>query len=139
MQNLAVYTKESPEKVLERAKRYFLDEQKLTPVEIVAHLHADTGAVEVRTIGKEIGNGTTGLSEEVLWSQIQHLKDDYGYEVVHYVLHVHASGNTNTGHLAVYIRKGEPTEVDLESYELEYLVREFVGTLPTVKPPTPVR
>ena len=139
MLKLAVYTKEKPEKILELATQYFLDEQKLTPVEIVAHLHSDAGAVEFRTIGKEIGNGTTRLSEEVLWSELKHLKEDYGFEVEHYVLHAHASPNADMGHVVVHIGTGEPTEVNFETFELEYLVREFAKKIPQVKPPFPVR
>ena len=139
MLNLAAYTKLSPEEVFERANRYFLDEQKLTPVEIIAHLHSGDGAAEIRSIGKSNGNGSTHLSEEVLWSQVKHLTEDFSFEVVHYALHAHASVNPDYGHLVVYIRKGEVTEVDFESHELEYPVREFVKSLPIVKPPVSVR
>ena len=138
MLKLAVYTKIKSEDVLERAIRYFIDEQKLTPVEIVAHMHSDTGAAEVRAIGHEIGDGTTRLSEEVLWSGAKHLQQEFGFEVVRYALHAHASPNAEIGHLVISISAGQPTEVDFETHELEYQVREFADKLPTVKAPAGV-
>ena len=137
MLNLAVYTKLKPEEALERAKQFFFAKHELTPVELVAHFHSETGAAEVRVIGKEIEDGTTHLSEEVFASQIKHLADDFDFELVHYALHAHASPNPELGHLLVYIRAGETTEVDFESFELDYQVRQFVDKLPTVKPRVP--
>jgi len=139
MLKLATYTKLRPEEVLERAKRYFLDDQQLTPVELIAHLHSGDAAAEVRLIGRETGDGSIRIQEEVLWSQIEHLKENFGFEVVHYSLHAHAAPNPDIGHLVVYIRKGAKTEVDFEAHELEYQVQEFAHKLPTVKPPVPVK
>ena len=139
MLNLSVYTKLSPTEVLDRAQSHFVEEQGLTFVEIIAHLHAETGACEIRVSGEDItGNGEYS-SNDVLMSQVHRLESDFGLHVVYYGLHIHASTGENVGHLMVTINAGDTVEVNFESHELDFPAKAFADRLPKVKTPVEVK
>jgi hypothetical protein len=127
MLNLSVHTSLDKEKAFDRAVSFFLGENNLHLVEVIAHLHSRDGASEIRA------SGQIESARRVILSQIKHLEYKFDFELVYYGLHLHGSAEDDTGHLMVAVRTGDPVEMAFESMEMDYVVNEFVDSLPRAK------
>jgi hypothetical protein len=56
----------------------------------------------------------------------------YGLKPVYYLYHFHTSPGETIGHLIVTVSAGTPTEISLQSEELDYDVKKFADTIPKV-------
>jgi hypothetical protein len=127
MLNVSVHTSLDREEAFDRAVTYFIRENNLHLVELIAHLHSRDGASEIRV------SGEVESAKRTLFSQINHLEYKFEFELVYYGLHLHGSAEDDIGHLMVAVRSGDPVEVAFESMEMDFAVHEFTDSLPTVK------
>ena len=139
MTDLVVKTNLKANEILDRALDFFIDEEGLAVLDMIAHLHAEKGACEIRLSGGNIQGNLEYTSGDILMSQIKHLESDYGFEVVYFALHIHKSPNDDEGHLMVTVKPGEPAQITFESKEVEFPVKEFVERLPVVESSHPTR
>jgi hypothetical protein len=130
MLNLSVNTALDTGEALDRSYQYFVEKQGLKLVEWIAHLHAESGACELRVTGGKIKGSTEVDSKAVLLSQAARLVNDYGFAPVYYGLHLHAGADEEDGHLMVAVKETHPVEITFESQELDLPVKEFSDQLP---------
>ena len=118
-------TKLDPLEALDRAKKYF-EENGLTLVENIAHLHGKGGSAEIRVSGGKLVGKAEYDSKQVLSELTRNAADRFGFEPVSFSLHFHAT----VGHVDVTVSNEKPAEVTLDSLEYDYQVREFADRLP---------
>jgi hypothetical protein len=125
MLRLSVKTKLEPLEALDRANKYF-EQEGLTLVETIAHLHGKGGFAEIRVSGGKLLGKAGYDSKQVLSELTRSAVDRFGFEPVSFSLHFHAT----VGHVDVTVSNEKPDEVMLDSVEYDYQVREFAARLP---------
>jgi len=125
MRRLSVRTKLDPLQVFDRAQKYF-EESGLTLVETVGHLHGKGGFTEIRVSGGKLVGNADFDSKAVLDDLTNTAKVKFGFEIVSFSLHYHAT----VGYVDVLISNEKPAEVILETMEYEYQVNRFAESLP---------
>ena len=122
MLKLSTTTKLSPIKVLELAEKYFIDELKMDPIERLAHLHSKEGFIEVKLSGSKLVGKEEYTPRITLDEITKYINTEYGFHLEKLSLHLHS----NLGHVDVIISNEKPTKVNLDSYEFDYQIKEFV-------------
>jgi hypothetical protein len=130
MLNLSVKTRLKPEDALTKIEEYFVQKVGLTLVEGAAHLHAKTGFAEVRVSGGKIVGKEEYDSRNVLFETIETMKREYGFTVIYYLFHIHTSPSESIGHLVITVSNDTPAEINFQSEELDYQVKEFAEMIP---------
>ena len=125
MLRLSVKTKLSPLQTLDRASKYF-EENGLSLVETIAHLHGKGGFTEIRVSGGKLVGKAEYDSKLVLDELTNDAKSKFGFEPVSFGLHFHAP----LGHVDVTVSNEKPVEVSLDSVEYDAQVRQFANKLP---------
>jgi len=125
MLKLSVKTRLAPIEALDRAKKHF-EENGLTLVEMIAHLHGKGGFTEVRVSGGKLVGKTEYDSEDVLDSITRHVEENFGFQPITDSLHFH----TSLGYVDVHVSNERPTEVTMETTEYESQVKELASRLP---------
>jgi hypothetical protein len=92
-------------------------------------MHADQGFTEVRLSNGILAGKGEYESREVLFKTLDHLRETYGLQTVHYLLHMHSVPDESVGHLIVKIGTGSPTEIEFTSEEYDEQVRAFAQAL----------
>jgi hypothetical protein len=122
---LSVKTRLSPIEALDRAKRYF-EENGLTLVEMISHLHGQGGFTEIRVSGGKLAGKAEYDSKKVLDEITKHAEEDFGFKLITLSLHFH----TSLGYVDVHVSNEKPAEVTLETTEYESQVKELAAQLP---------
>jgi len=130
MLNMSVKTKLDTNEALRRAYDYFVGDRKLLLVEWIAHMHADQGACEFRASGGRIQAGAAHDSKDVLLAEVDRLSREYGFRLAYYGLHIHASAESDVGHLMVAVHSADPVEITFESHEMDFPVKQFADGIP---------
>ena len=130
MLNLSVKTKLDFQKAFERALNYFIHENGLTLIELVAHLHGKEGAIELRITGEKIIGKEEYKSMDVLTNYVDHMVGNYGFDLIYFLLHIHGPGEDPIEHLMISVRKDAPTEINMQGQELDIQIKDFAQTLP---------
>ncbi len=125
MLRLSVRTKLDPLKALDRATKHF-EENGLTLVETIAHLHGKGGFTEIRVSGGKLVGKAEYDSKLVLDELTKDARSKFGFEPVSFGLHFHAP----LGHVDVMVSNEKPVEVALDSVEYDAQVKEFADKLP---------
>jgi hypothetical protein len=129
MLNLSVKTKLKPLEALDKTYEHFTKNVGLRVVEMVGHMHGDAGFTEIRlSSGKLVGNGEHE-ARRVLQDLTEHVKEQYGLDTVHYLLHMHSVPDETIGHLIAKVNTSSPTEVEFTSEEYDAQVKEFARKL----------
>ena len=118
-------TKLEPLKAFDMADEYF-EQQGLTLVENIAHLHGKGGFAEIRVSGGKLVGKAEYDSKQVLGELTSNAVDRFGFEPSSFSLHFH----TSVGHVDVTVSNEKPAEVTLDSVEYDHQVREFAERLP---------
>jgi hypothetical protein len=129
MLNLTVKTKLKPQEALDKTYEYFAESVGLKVVELVGHMHADQGFSEVRLSSGTLSAKGEYESRQVLREILKHIRNRYGLETVHYLLHMHSVPDESVGHLVAKVTTGSPTEVEFTSEEYDEQVKEFARRL----------
>jgi hypothetical protein len=129
MLNLSVKTKLKPLEALDKTYEHFTKNVGLRVVEMVGHMHAEQGFVEIRLSGGILSAKGEHESRQVLREILGHVSDTYGLDAVHYLLHMHSVPDESVGHLIAKVNNGSPTEVEFTSEEYDGQVREFARKL----------
>jgi len=125
MLRLSVKTKLAPLGALDRANKYF-EENGLTLIETIAHLHGQGGFTEIRVSGGKLVGKAEYSSKTVLDELTKSATDRFGFEPVTFSLHFH----TSLGYVDVSVSNEKPAEVTLETMEYDSQVKEFADGLP---------
>ena len=125
MLKLSVATKLEPLEALDQGKKYF-EENGLTLIETVAHLHGQGGFTEIRVSGGKLVGNAEYDSKEVLRELTKNAREKFGFEAVSFSLHFHAA----TGHVDVTVSNEKPCEVTLDSVGYDHQARRFADRLP---------
>lgn len=125
MLNLSVKTKLDPLEALDRANKYF-EENGLTLIETVAHLHGQGGFTEIRVSGGKLVGKAEYDSKTVLDELTKTATERFGFKPISFSLHFHAT----VGHVDVTVSNEKPAEVTLESMEFENQAKQFADRLP---------
>jgi hypothetical protein len=125
MLRLSVKTKLSPLQTLDRASKYF-EENGLSLVETIGHLHGKGGFTEIRVSGGKLVGKAEYDSKLVLDELTNDARSKFGFEPVSYGLHFHAP----LGHVDVTVSNEKPVEVSLDSVEYDAQVKQFANKLP---------
>jgi hypothetical protein len=125
MLRLSVKTKLAPLEALDRANKYF-EENGLTLIETIAHLHGQGGFTEIRVSGGKLVGKAEYSSKTVLDELTKSATDRFGFEPVTFSLHFH----TPLGYVDVSVSNQKPAEVTLETMEYDSQVKEFADRLP---------
>ncbi len=125
MLRLSVKTKLSPLQTLDRASKYF-EENGLSLVETIAHLHGKGGFTEIRVSGGKLVGKAEYDSKLVLDELTNDARSKFGFEPVSFGLHFHAP----LGHVDVTVSNEKPVEVSLDSVEYDAQVKQFANKLP---------
>jgi len=125
MLRLSVKTKLSPLQTLDRASKYF-EENGLSLVETIAHLHGKGGFTEIRVSGGKLVGKAEYDSKLVLDELTSDARSKFGFEPVSFGLHFHAP----LGHVDVTVSNEKPVEVSLDSVEYDAQVKQFANKLP---------
>jgi hypothetical protein len=129
MLNLTVKTKLKPQQALDKTYDYFTKKVGLQVVEMIGHMHAQQGFTEIRLSSGSISANGEHESRQVLREILDHIRDTYGLETVHYLLHMHSVPDESVGHLIAKVNIGSPTEIEFTSEEYDEQVREFARKL----------
>lgn len=129
MLNLSVKTKLKPREALDKTYEHFTKNVGLRVVEMVGHMHATEGFIEIRISSGKLSGKGEHESRQVLREILDHVSDTYGLETVHYLLHMHSVPDESVGHLIAKVNTGSPTEVEFTSEEYDEQVREFARLL----------
>lgn len=125
MFTLSVKTKLDPLEAWDQATKYF-EEKGLTLIEGTAHLHGRGGFTEIRVSGgKLVGKGEYD-SKVLLNDLTKYAEDRFGFKAMESSLHFH----TPTGFVDVSMSSEKPAEVEFQTMEYEYQVKEFAERLP---------
>jgi hypothetical protein len=122
---LSVKTKLSPLQTLDRASKYF-EENGLSLVETIGHLHGKGGFAEIRVSGGKLVGKAEYDSKLVLDELTNDARSKFGFEPVSFGLHFHAP----LGHVDVTVSNEKPVEVSLDSVEYDAQVKQFANKLP---------
>jgi len=122
---LSVKTKLEPLEVLDRASKYF-EENGLTLVETIAHLHGQGGFTEIRVSGGKLVGKAEYDSKDVLDELVKITEEKFSFKPVSFALHFHAP----IGYADVSVTTERPTEITFETMEYDHQVKEFAGRLP---------
>ena len=122
MLKLSTTTKLSPIKVLELAEEYFINNLGLEPIERLAHLHSQEGFIEIKVSGLKLVGKEEYTPRITLDEITNYVNKEYGFHLEKLSLHLHS----NLGHVDVIISNETPTQVNLDSYEFDYQIKEFV-------------
>jgi len=125
MLKLSAKTKLAPMEALDRAKKHF-EENGLTLVEMISHLHGRGGFTEVRVSGGRLVGNTEYDSKNVLDSITKHIEENFGFQTITHSLHFH----TSLGYVDVHVSNERPAEVIMETTEYESQVKELAARLP---------
>jgi hypothetical protein len=125
MLRLSVKTKLSPLQTLDRASKYF-EENGLSLVETIGHLHGKGGFAEIRVSGGKLVGKAEYDSKLVLDELTNDARSKFGFEPVSFGLHFHAP----LGHVDVTVSNEKPVEVSLDSVEYDAQVKQFANKLP---------
>lgn len=125
MLKLSVKTKLEPLEALDRAGKYF-EENGLTLVETIAHLHGQGGFAEIRVSGGKLIGKAEYDSKRVLDELTKTAEEKFGFTPVSFGLHFH----TAVGYVDVSVSNEKPPEMTFETAEYDYQVKEFAGRLP---------
>jgi hypothetical protein len=125
MLRMSAKTKLEPLEALDRANKYF-EQQGLTLVDTIAHLHGKGGFAEIIVSGGKLVGKAEYDSQQVLSELTRKAVDRFGFEPASFALHFHAT----VGHVDVTVSNEKPAEVTLDSTEYDYQVKEFLGMLP---------
>lgn len=125
MLRLSVKTKLSPLQTLDRASKYF-EENGLSLVETIGHLHGKGGFTEIRVSGGKVVGKAEYDSKLVLDELTNDARSKFGLEPVSFGLHFHAP----LGHVDVTVSNEKPVEVTLDSVEYDAQVKQFANKLP---------
>ncbi len=129
MLNLSVKTKLKPREAFDKTYEHFTKNVGLRVVEMVGHMHATEGFTEIRISSGKLSGKGEHESRQVLREILDHVRDTYGLETVHYLLHMHSVPDESVGHLIAKVNTGSPTEVEFTSEEYDEQVREFARLL----------
>jgi hypothetical protein len=130
MINLSIKTRLEFKKAFDRAFKYFIRENGLILIELVAHLHGKRGAVELRISGEKIKGKEEYNSMDMLMRYVEHMVLNYGLRVVYFLIHIHGPGEDPIGHLMITVQNEKPTDINLQGQELDYQINEFADSLP---------
>jgi hypothetical protein len=130
MINLSVKTRLEFKKAFDRALKYFILENSLILVELVAHLHGEEGATELRISGEKITGKEEYKSMDILMDYVEHMVGNYGFRVIYFLIHIHGPGEDPIGHLMITVQNKKPTEINLQGQELDYQINDFADSLP---------
>ncbi len=110
---------------LNHASKYF-EENGLTLVETIAHLHGQGGFTEIRVSGGKLVGKAEYDSKTVLDELTRNAADRFGFKPVSFALHFHAP----LGHVDVSVSNEKPAELVLDAIGYDYQVKEFADRLP---------
>jgi hypothetical protein len=130
---LTASTTLTPDSAVDLALRYFVQENKLTLVELTGHLHGQDGAITITVVGAKVIGREAYEPQDLLNAILRDVRDRYGLGVVQLVLHLHAAPDEAAGHLLVQINAGQSVVVGIESQGLDLMAREFLDGLPRPK------
>jgi len=125
MLKLSVKTKLDASQALDRAKKYFED-NGLTLIETIAHLHGKGGFTEIRVSGGKLVGKAEYDSKAVLDELTNSARNQFGFEPASFSLHYH----TSIGYVDVHVSYERPVEITLETMEYEPQVTRFADSLP---------
>ena len=129
MLNLTVKTKLKPREALDKTYDYFTKKGGLRVVEMVGHMHAEQGFIEIRLSSGKLTAKGEYESRRVLREILDDVSETYGLETAHYLLHMHSVPDDSVGHLIAKVSAASPTEVEFTSEEYDEQVREFTRKL----------
>ena len=129
MLNLTVKTKLKPLEAVDKTYEYFTKHVGLRVVEMAGHMHGERGFTEVRLSSEGLSADGKHESRQVLQELLEHIRERYGLETVHYLLHMHSVPDESEGHLITKVTTGSPTEVEFSSVEYDEQVKEFARKL----------
>ena len=129
MQNFSAQTRLTPDELMDRAYRYFVETRGLVLIARVMHLHGTEGAVQIEVAGARLtGNGSCA-ARDAFSDIVAHVKDKYGLTPIFTLLHLHAAHEDDAGHLMVQADFGSPGVVHLETEVYERECRTFLDSL----------
>ena len=131
MQNFSAQTRLTPNEIMNRAYRHFVETCGLVLIARVMHLHGAEGAVQIEVAGARLVGGKGSHDARKAFDQIvAHVRGEYGLTPIFTLLHLHAVQEDDAGHVLVQIDFGVPGRVLVETETYERETKEFLNGLP---------
>jgi len=130
MMNLSIQTRLSPKDSLSKIEEYFVKDAGLKLVESVAHMHGKNGSVEIRVYDNPTGERKEQGARDMLMKSAENVQKLYGLTLIYYLYHFHSSHQESIEHLVVTVSSKTPTEINLQSEELDNVVEKFAERIP---------
>ena len=129
MQNFSAQSQLTPEEIMDRAYRHFVEKCGLVLIARVMHLHGTEGAVQIEVAGERLVGKRSDDSRTAFAKIVAQVRDAYGLAPIFLLLHLHAEHENDSGHLLVQADFGAPVEVRIETEAYELQAKTFLENL----------
>jgi len=130
MQNFSAQTRLTPNEIMNRAYRHFVETCGLALIARIMHLHGTEGAVQIEVAGTRLTGKGSCDTRDAFRDIVALVTDKYGLTPIFTLLHLHAAHEDDAGHLMVQVDFGVPGRVLIETEAYEREAKEFLNGLP---------
>ena len=130
MQNFSAQTRLTPDEIMDRAYRHFVETCGLVLIARVMHLHGAEGAVQIEVAGARLAGKGSRDARKAFGQIVAHVRVEYGLTPIFTLLHLHAAHEDDAGHLMVQADFGVPGRVLIETEAYVREAKEFLDGLP---------